>query len=112
MDDQAGGVIQPHPARVAHDPQPQRPARWAFAVGHHLPALVVEIPQAFQTAHDAGAGFIRMGVDQGQGQPPEALGGRSSRSAQGPRSQQQQDQTEAEQNTLHRWTGLDGLGWG
>jgi hypothetical protein len=70
--DQGGGVIQAHAAGVAHDPQGDWPAGRTGAIGHGLPALIVEVAQAFEAAHHLLAVFIRMGVHLG----PRGLEGR------------------------------------
>ena len=64
---QGRGVIEAHLAGIAHDAQQQRPARGALAVGHQLPGLVIEIPQAFQAAQHRHAVFIFMAVELGRG---------------------------------------------
>ena len=44
-------MIEPQFPGIAHHAQHHRLARRAFAVGHRLPAVVIEIPQALETAH-------------------------------------------------------------
>ena len=61
-------MIEPQFSGIAHHAQHHRLARRAFAVGHRLPAVVVEVPQALQRTNHGNTGLVFVLMNLGPGQ--------------------------------------------
>ena len=61
-------MIEPQFSGVAHHAQHYRLAGRALPVGHRLPAVVIEVPQALQRTNHGNTGLVFVLMNLGPGQ--------------------------------------------